>query len=292
MKIAVHILAYNVSGFIASVLANVEPYVDRIYIAHSERPFGYTPDSRLNHRNPTSVSYLRSLSLSSKVLILEGDWLAEDMMRNSCLAKAREEGMDWLITQDADEFYTEAGWASILRALRMSVGCDQLVTTWYNFWKSSDYVLVHKNGSIKDTNAGFALRCGSNAVFVNRRITNAVSSRIIDVPCYHYGYVMTDAQMREKLSTWSHSHEVNRERWYADKWLGWSENSKNLHPVAPWIWRRAIRFPLEQPVFAHEFSLPISMSPFRSRFRRIGEKFHDAHVDFRQTLVSIRDLVR
>ena len=38
MKIAAHVLAYNVNRFLKPVLENLEPHVDKIYIAHSERP--------------------------------------------------------------------------------------------------------------------------------------------------------------------------------------------------------------------------------------------------------------
>ncbi len=41
MKIAAHVLAYNVTRFLKPVLENIEPHVDKIYIAHAELPFGY-----------------------------------------------------------------------------------------------------------------------------------------------------------------------------------------------------------------------------------------------------------
>jgi hypothetical protein len=44
-------------------------------------------------------------------------------------------------------------------------------------------------------------------------------------------------------------------RWYKHKWLNWTENTINLHPTAPWTWKRAIRFPGEQPEFATDFNL-------------------------------------
>jgi hypothetical protein len=207
MKIAVHVLTYNVSRFIAHMLANVEPHVDRIYLAHAERPFGYIPESRYKYINPTTISELALANKSSKIKIITGDWLDEDSMRNTCLEAARDEGMDWLITQDADEFYSEKGWTQILHELKNDRVSDEIVTTWYNFWKSSEYVLMHPNGDIKHTNAGFALRCKDTHKFINRRNSNAKIRRILDVPCYHYGYVMSDLEMSEKLSTWSHSHE-------------------------------------------------------------------------------------
>ena len=74
MKIAAHVLAYNVNRFLKPVLENLEPHVDKIYIAHSERPFGYNKKSRQTRTNPTKISDVRSASSSSKIEIISGDW--------------------------------------------------------------------------------------------------------------------------------------------------------------------------------------------------------------------------
>lgn len=108
MKIAVHILAYNINRFLKTVLDNVEPYVDKIYIAHAEKPYGYIEASRLTKINPTKISDILEASSSNKIEIVQGDWLTEEDMRNACLDKALEEGFDWFLIQDADELYPDS----------------------------------------------------------------------------------------------------------------------------------------------------------------------------------------
>jgi hypothetical protein len=210
-------------------------------------------------------------------------------MRNACFDRAKAEGFDWLITQDADEFYQEKSWQRIRDILLRSTSEEHFSTTWYNFWKSSHYVLLGADGAIKQTNAGFAIRCRPNLKFTRQRLTNAAYSRVIDCPCYHYGYVLNDVEMLEKISTWSHAHEFNINRWFRHKWLNWNEGTRNLHPTDPAGWRQAIRFPLEQPDFAEQFALTVSPKNNLS----LGELAGDCIFNARALLIdSARKLKR
>lgn len=280
MKIAVHVLAYNVNRFLVPVLKNIEPHVDKIFIAHSEKPWGYVEESRNKFTNPTTIDDVLNASNSEKIEVVSGDWLTEEDMRNACLDKAKEQGFDWLLTQDADEFYSENSWNQIKKTLAINNDVDLFKTTWYNFWKSSQYVLMYNSGSIKGTNTGFALRCKPNLRFTKKRMTNAQVVRVMDCPCYHYGYVMSDTEMKEKLLTWGHATEFNSENWFKYKWLNWDEFTLYLHPTNPAHWLKAIRFPLEQPEFAEEFSLPIHQESFLGFSEKVNKSMYDIRIEF------------
>ena len=280
MKIAAPVLAYNVSRFIKPVLENMAPYVDKIYVAYSEKPFGYSAHSRSAKINPTSIDEIKRVDLGGKVEIIEGDWLTEEDARNACLSRAKFDGFDWLLIQDADEFYTDNAWDQILSALKIAPTKDHFTTTWYNFWKSPEYVLVGGNGSIKQTNAGFAIRCKKELNFTKNRTTNAISTKILDAVCFHYGYALTDIEVLEKIKTWGHSAEFNTDLWYQIKWLDWTEDTKNLHPTYPGIWRQAIRFPLEQPKFSEQFSLEINYKNSEMAYR-LKNIIYDAKFNIR-----------
>ena len=60
MKIAAHILAYNVDKFIEPVLKNLENNVEKFYIAYSEYPWNYNPINKLLYKNETNLEYLNS----------------------------------------------------------------------------------------------------------------------------------------------------------------------------------------------------------------------------------------
>jgi glycosyltransferase involved in cell wall biosynthesis len=258
MLVAAQMLGYGINRFLPDCLSHVLPHVDKLFVGYSSRPFSYNKRVRETETNPTPRESFTALSLESRIEIIDGDWATEEDARNACLDAARRQGFDWLLVIDADEFYTEQCWEQLLRSLRASAQRDHIITTWFNFFKSSHYVLVERDGSIKSTNAGFALRCTSNIRFRHRRLTTAERSQVIDCPCHHYGYVMSDAEMRQKISTWSHAADFNRERWYRLKWLNWTLDTRNLHPVVPTAWRKAVRFPLPQPEFAHRYAIESS----------------------------------
>lgn len=255
--IAAHMLGYGVNRFLPDSVSHVLPHVDKLFVGYSAKPFSYNQAVRETETNSTSRESFTRLEGGSKVEVIDGDWATEEDARNACLDAARRQGFDWLLVIDADEFYTEQSWEQLLNSLRGSARKDHIITTWYNFFKSSHYVLMERDGSIKSINAGFALRCSSSIRFRDRRLTTAGRSQILDCPCYHYGYVMSDDEMITKISTWSHAADFNRERWYRLKWQNWTPGTKNLHPVVPTTWPKAVRFPLPQPDFAHKFAIDI-----------------------------------
>ena len=265
MKIACHILSYNVDLFIDHVLENSAPHVDKIYITYSVLPWGYNKSARATKTNPTTLARVESAiarlravtGLTTPIEIIEGEWTTEDETRNMCLDRARLEGFDWLVIQDADEFYTEESWNFVKTAMIEDDHSECIQTTWYMFWKSSHFIIQHRNGNIKDNNVCFALRCNSGKRFVGSRATNAQRITLIDATCYHYSYVMSDAEMVEKVTTWGHAHQFDSQAWLKHKWFNWTPNTQNLNPVNPVSWKRVIRFPNEQPLFSRHFALPL-----------------------------------
>lgn len=275
MRLAAHMLGFGVDRFAATAIKRLMPHVDKLFVAYSELPFSYSRDARARVRNPTPRSAFTSTGHGPAIEVIEGDWHKEEHARNACLRAARAQGFDWLLTVDADEFYTEASWQGIREALRRSYGRDHVVTTWYNFFKSSGYALIDRRGSLKSTNAGFALRCQPHLEFAHKRLANATRSVVVDCPCFHYGYVMTNDEMSMKLGTWSHSADFDAHRWFRLKWLRWTPSMRNLHPTNPPSWRRAVPFPLEQPDFAQEFAMPIAPPRNTSVVNAIEEQLYD-----------------
>lgn len=293
MQIAVHFLAYNVNRFINVAIENAAPHVDKIYIAYPSRPFGYINHSRLTKSNPTHLEDIDLSRYGNKIEIIEGDWLTDEDVRNECLRKARQEGFDWFIIQDADEYYTEASWNQLKKFMLRDKRHDHLTTTWYNFWKSGHFVLMYPNGQIKDINAGFAIRCQSETIFSHKRCSNHSNDKILDYPCYHYGYVMSDKEMMEKITTWSHSNEIhNANAWFEKKWVRWNELTRYLNPIQPYGWDRAIRFPLEQPPFAEQFALDITITYERSLSEKIEQIYDEKRVEVYKSLKRIGGTLR
>jgi hypothetical protein len=236
------------------------------------------------------LEHLHVPGLACPVEIVRGDWQKDEDTRQALLNHAREEGFDWMIVQDADEFYTDEGWERLLGTLK-TTDKEGIKTSWYTFWKSSRYVLGHQNGSLKDQNEAAAVRCDSAVQFVRSRTTNLVGTfPIVDAPCYHYGYVRTDVEMLAKVTSWGHAHQFDGPRWHRLKWMGWNERSVHLHPVRFGEWYRAVPFPLPQPTFAEHFDLAFTISDHRSLNTWLEETLWDRTLQAKATYRKLRGL--
>lgn len=255
MKIASHILCFNVDRFIKHAVANCHPHVDKIYLAWSPVSWGYGAQRMLN---PTDIHGFNLTKEFPKCEIVEGEWNTEEEMRNACLDRAKSDRYDWLLTQDADEFYPDSSWIIIKNSLKNApMSVKQIKTTWYEFWKSPCFVILRSDQSIKGMNAGFALRVSDECYFISKRLTSYSSTKaefVLDAPCFHYGYVMSNEEMSQKIRTWGHANDffTSSSQWFEFKWKHWSVETRYLNLINPCSWTKAILFPEEQPSFAFE----------------------------------------
>jgi hypothetical protein len=295
MRIAVQILCFNVDKFLPHVVANCHPHVDKVYLAWSPHSWSYGPKKR---KNPTDIYKYNLAAKYQKCEIVEGVWETEESMRNTCLERARAAGYDWMLIQDADEFFTDSGWSMAIKCLKETPSEVNLIkTTWYEFWKHPTIVTTNRSGGIKGNNAGFAQRITPDAKFIKGRCTNYSDHRqsmILDTPCYHYGWAISDDEMELKIQTWGHVNDFNLHQWFSIKWLRWSFETKNLNPIDPYSWKKAVFFPGEHPAFAQEIfgsSLYIEekmLVPHFSTHQAIAETIYDS----RAALIHLRKKFR
>ncbi len=241
------------------MIENAKPYVDKIFIAYPELSWCYGSSKR--SVNPTSYKKITTF-VDEKTEIIRGIWKRDEDTRNSLLASARSQKFDWMIIQDADEFYTNQSW-EILKSYLNSAGAQNksvINVPLYTFWKTPCYVIEEPHYGIKAGEACFAINCRHKEVNFNfSRTTNAKSIHYIDEPCYHYSYVLSEQEVKNKIKTWAHSNDfIIRNLWFQIKWKRWHQSSQYLHPGSPWLWSRAVRFPLPQPPFARALLKDIS----------------------------------
>jgi len=241
MRVALQVIAFNVDLWIYEMIHNAAPHVDKIFIAYPSRPWSYSPQMRASQLNPTRLDAHKIASCGADVEIVKGDWALDEDTRNDLLAKARFEGYDWMIVQDADEFYTLEGWGEINRHLSLykdDASVDVLTSKWLNFWKSPDRVIINSDNSTLSENECMAIRASGSCVKFSYSRTVGSKSRLrTDIQCLHFGYVMPDSSMRLKISTWAHTSQVKKDQWFNYKWLNWRPGSRYLHPGNPCIWK-------------------------------------------------------
>ena len=273
-RFAVQILFYDCEQFILRTIENCAPFVEKVYITYSPEPWSaYNKNARSLYGNPSNPDILNFSAYESKIELIAGNWESEEEQRNECLLKARSEGFDYLIIQDADEFYLQGEYLKNLQGIIDNPDHDYYRNPWLTFWKSTNYILLNRypyyymNGSwvkpyrstILGFNACFAINCRTQVVFKDRRLPNSKNFLMLDGLCHHLSYVLNDEQMRLKLSTWGHSGQVNIEKWITLKWYGWHEVSRNLHPINHIEWIKAVKYYGKLPSEIKDFSPGIQL---------------------------------
>jgi len=244
MRFAAYAMIFDQQKWVMRYLENVYPHVDRIYLSYSKLPWGYNPEAREKYVNTFDLDLVRKSEYMDKVVIIEGDWMSDADQRNSCLDKAKSDRIDYLIALDTDEFLFHKDFEKLKKEIVDDPSHDAYELYHYDFWKSFNYILIEQNPgpgrkviNVKTT--------GYYDQYLN---THPQSTRIInDILYYHGSYVLTNEECYKKIKTWTHHNDFNVDKWYNEVWLTWIPESKDLHPIWPWVWSHAEKFDGELP---------------------------------------------
>lgn len=264
-------LLFNADRTIVRALDNGGEYVEKIFVGYSPFPWNaYNSQAREKFRNSSSKEILKKSKYYSKIEIVEGVWDSDEGQRNEIVTKARAQGFDYLIFQDADEFYLPEGWRANLEGIRKHPDAMLYQTPWINFWKQLDFVIEsrehmgNRNTTVTTCEA-FAMNLKKNpeTKLSFARIFPTNDRYRLPGLCYHLSYVMSDEEMYSKIGTWGHSHQVGK-NWYKWKWLGWDETTRNINPIDSVEWVKAVRFNGEYPKELVDFERPSQQFVSRS----------------------------
>ncbi len=282
MKFAAQILFYNCDQFILRTIANCSVHVDCIFVLYSPQPWSaYNKEARNNFPNRSNPELLRQSPHFEKIQLLEGTWDTEEAQREACRIIAKDQGFDFLIVQDADEFYLPQDYAANIRQMELNPGYEVYQTPWINFWKSTKYALVHRQhvgvyNTLQGTCPLFAINLHLPVRFEKRRVPiNSSSVYQLTGTCFHLSYVFSDVDMFTKIKTWGHAHQVSS-NWFKWKWLAWHPGKRNLNPFTSVEWMRAIPFTGVLPVELQNFQNPTHVSISLTWYDRLQESMHDA----------------
>ncbi len=247
------ILLYDCEQFILRTIENCAPHVGKIYVSYSPYPWNaYNKDARKNYANKTNPDIIKESVFIDKIELLKGEWDTEEEQREHCRLKAIEDGFDYLIIQDADEFYLPNCYTNNIKGIIANPNFEVYQTPWIIFWKSTSYVVLNKEhlgtpNTIYSTCPLFAINLHLPVKFESRRVPlSAKSVYRLEGICYHLSWVFSDSDVLSKISTWGHSHQVNK-NWYKWKWLGWKPETKYINPMHSIAWTKAIKFEGELP---------------------------------------------
>ncbi len=272
-KFSVHVLLFSNEEYVLKMIQNCGDFVDKIYVAYSEFPWSYNPNARNQFKNTSNPNVLKKSPYYDKIEVIEGVWDLDEDQRNSCLEKAKKDGYDYLLIQDADEFYLPEEYESNLQTLLDNPDYDYYYVPWYLFWKSPEFVVKDRNGSIFSAFPEFAVNLKKDLHFIRARKVNSTNGLYLKGVCYHLSYVLTDDEMFTKVNTWSHCHQFDTGKWYKEKWLQWNRKTKFLWGPNPSQWIKAVPFTGKLPKEILAFNFPKAVEYKETTAEKIKRAF-------------------
>jgi len=274
-KFAAYLLMFNCSQFILRAIDNCGPYVDKIYVAYSDVPWLYNPKAREKYKNHTTPEILKTSKYYFKIELIVGHWDNDEDQRNECAERARKDGFDYLIIHDSDEFYSFNDFKMNVVDIALNPDYDLYTTPMCSFWKTLDYVVINQDDFFVVGYPEFAINLRNRVKFIRSRTTNASTSMKLRGLCYHLSSVLSDSDMLSKISTWGHSHQFDVLKWYKNKWLKWYPDKKNIHPVRPPMWKKAVPFRGLLPEVLYDFKSPSFVLYKPTSSDKISDKIFD-----------------
>lgn len=238
IRLGAAICVYDDHQWLRLVLDSIYASCDRIFALVGELPWnGAAVD------NSVTVAVFESYpDPAGKIQIIRGPWGSETEQRNAGLEICSQQGCEICFVVDADEIYDPGELAEMVEIVRRTPQIDCFTVGLHTYWKSQKFRIDPP----EPLQPPVFVRVGKATFTLNRAVAAATSALISpDVGvCHHMSYARTNSQIRSKLATFSHAHEIVPD-WYTNVWLGWDRDPsmRHLHPTHPAAYHQAVQVP-------------------------------------------------
>ncbi len=245
---------YDDDAWLVPTMESAYDACDSIWFLVNERPWhGEASDQAPLIRKIEALS-----DPSKKLRIVRGCWETEAIQRNEGLRLLARAGLEYCFVLDADEIYDPVQLAAAMDHARRRPQINCWRMPWYTYWKSAKYRI----DPVDPSSPVVFMRVGAG-LFVDARQVKASHQAVVPIDIaaiHHMSYARTDAQIRRKITTFSHAGEIIP-GWYEDVWLRWDADPsiENLNPCWPRLFARVV----EQP--------PDAQPPVLRRWRNLAE---------------------
>jgi len=225
MKIATYTQCYRAEDMIKDSLNSFKGLVDYQLVLISEKPW---------RGEPLPQDKTQEIAEAEGAEVVVGYWPEELQQRNLGLKLLKD--YDWIINIDADEYYEPDSAKKIIEFAKTNPPLAAYgIKTMKTYWKTKDYVIDPPEG-------------GGRLVLMKPTITIITTLCIEehwgflpeDIIMHHYSYVRSDQAMETKMEYTATQEPIVKD-WYEKVWLKWTPEMKNLHPVHPNSFQRAIK---------------------------------------------------
>jgi len=222
MKVAACICVYNETHLLKACLKQFPEWVDQILVLVSRYPWKGAGSNK-QHETHDLLKSVKDERVKWQIVNCKN----EQDQRNLGIGILNE--YDWVITLDADEYFTSKGWEEIRENMEDWGSCNLLVAKMRTYWKTSDY-----RWDPGDTHMPtIAVRPKTTSFFDKRQVTE-ILQRQVRPDLYHFSWVRTDEEVYQKVQNYMHASDFDGMAWYGNIWKAWSEDKanemKNLRP--------------------------------------------------------------
>ena len=242
-----HLCVFGQDRWLDKHISMIGQYVEKVYLSYSDIPWDYNKMARQQFKNSFNPDSLKDHKYYDKIEFIKGTWDLDEQQRNSCLDAAKRDGFDYMFIIDCDEFYKYDDIQKMIDNINNNPDYEYYTTPWLSFWKDYQHIVINENN---DPIIGYPEVCinlHKDQRFIRCRRPSGTKNYQLDSLCYHMSNVLTDQECWTKINTWGHSHQFSVGQWFQEKWLNWNENTLDLHPVNPPVWKQAVKHNYELP---------------------------------------------
>ena len=249
MKIAAVYCIYNEENYIEYSIKSIYDFVDKIIICLSQAPYlAYNPQvSRMQFKKDKTEQIIDKISSGDdKFEIIKDTWEEQIEQRNRGMKYCIDNGYDYYFLIDGDEVYRKDHLENIAKEIAVHTEIGSFVIKCTIFWRSFKYRIPAEKVAwcprrifkITPFRNILGLKWPYECRFTGINKTNSLGKVYQISPqkaiFYHFSYAKSVKNMKEKLSTFPHAHEI-LDGWYENVWLKWSgnRNMRNVHPTNP-----------------------------------------------------------
>ena len=233
MKVGVLMCAFREKSKILSAIQQFKGTpIKEIVVACSKAPWAgnLTPDETSR------------IALEAGVTVKFHSWEKEEDQKNWGMEMLT--GMDWVLISAPDMYMSKESIYTMLDWLEhdaededRAAGCAMKT-----YWK--DLETIVKPDYPFNT---CAIRPNERFEYSARLYDWTEFKQIPGVLMHHLSWVKTDEEMKTKIDSYTHAHEID-EHWYRDVWLGWHEGIENFHPTTPTDYERVVKYKLPDEI--------------------------------------------
>lgn len=249
MKVALVLCVYNEHALLQAFMKQLPPWISKIVVLASEFPWnGNKSDDDYKMWN-----ILREMR-DGRMEVWKLNWRTEHEQRNWGLGRCAD--YDFVLTMDADEFFTPEDWEvlyKLLPDLSLAVPCV-VSLNMLTYWKTWDYVWEPQ-----DRHKPVIAVNPKRAVFFDKRCLSVDEQFEARVTLHHLSWVKSDRDVLQKIGNWMHASDFDTAKWYTDVWKSWTpEYDGNLRPYDWNNLTKAIYVPLPDSIKAYfDGKLPV-----------------------------------